>query len=430
MGVLSLPIAYWLLQIGITGPKVGEGTGVVRPVGQSLGNRVEKTIGMQGGTITSKDGKLQVDIPAGALNTTVTISIEPITRTLVDSNEAISDTAYRLTPHGQQFLKPVKLTFKLDTETFSKLTPAAAGIAYQDSEGRWKGLGKVAVNTTEKSLSVNTTHFSDWTIYESIYITPKEDLSVEVNGTVHLWVKTVTSLALLESDRQKEEWFLEEPYDLTPVSWRIVNGPGNGTILKVPTLPAATFTAPGSVPPNNPALVEAKVEVKNMGYLLLLKNITIRDTIQPGVHLRINGGAWVHFSTESFENKESYYATNGDYPYDKHSLYIRIDGGHAKGVGEWAWLDESGSDHNTTFEYIVRNPGPYTSYEHKYRNNDFDDWHMSPGYIRTTEYKEDLSGQIWATGEFLIERSTPFIDNHNGTPLSAKIEGNFRLRVD
>lgn len=343
----------------------------------------------------------------------------------------MGDLAYRLTPHGQQFQKPVKLTFRLTGNVFSSITPAVAGIAYQDAQGRWKGLPDVTVNTAEKFLSVATTHFSDWTTYESIYLTPKEDTTLEVNGFAILRVKAVLSMALLEEDRLKEEYFIDEPYDLpAPVTFRVVNGPGNGTLLKVPTLPAATFTAPASVPPNNPALIEAKVELKNHEHLLLLRNITIKETITPGVHLRVNGGAWVHFKTEFFEDGESYFGSDGDYPFDKHSLYFRINGGKAKGVGSWSWYDESGGEHNTTFEYTVKKPGPYTMYEHKYTNHDFDEWHMSPGFIRITEYKKDQTGQIWATGEFVIERSTPFIENHNGTPPSATIHGYFKLRVE
>lgn len=410
-------------------PSSTESTGVVRPVGQSKGAGVQQVIGTGGGAIFSSDSKVSIEIPAGALSGDVTIGIEPITRTLLDSNAAMGKTAYRFTPHGQQFQKPIKIRFKYDGDAFS--TPGTAGIAYQDATGRWKGLGNVSLDAAAKTLSVMATHFSDWTTYESIFFTPKEDLALEVGTMAILRVQSVVSMALLEEDKKKEEYFLEEPYYLpAPVSFRLVNGPGNGNIVKVPTLPVATYTAPGRVPPNNPALVEAKVELKNHGNLLLLKNITIKESITPGVHLRVNGGEWVHFSSESFLDNESYYGTEGDFPFDKHAIYIRINGGKANGVGSWAWNDESGGDNNTTFEYIVKKPTPYTAYEHRYMNHEFDIWHMSPGYIRITQYKEDEVGDTWASGEFLIERSTPFIENFNGLPPWKKIDGYFKLLVD
>jgi hypothetical protein len=172
------------------------------------------------------------------------------------------------------------------------------------------------------------------------------------------------------------------------------------------------------------------VELKTHGNLLLLKNITIKEKAEPGVYLRVNGGAWVHFKSESFVGNESYYGTNGEFPFDKHALYFLINGGKAKGVGSWAWHDESGGENNTTFEYIVKKPAPYTSYEHKYANHEHDIWHMSPGYIRITEYKKDIFGDTWATGDFVIEKSTPFIENVNGYTGISKIVGHFKLRVD
>src|SRR5688572_21446627 len=175
--LLSLVTFFFVACRKEPGPVKPEPTteGVIRPIGQPTGNRVEKTIGTQGGSITSGDGKLKVDIPAGALSKNVVIGIEPITRTLVDSIEGNSTPAYRITPHGQQFQQPVKITFTYSAEAFRQLTPAAAGVAYQDAEGKWKGMSKVDVNTASKSVSVLTKHFSDWTTYESIYLMPQGD---------------------------------------------------------------------------------------------------------------------------------------------------------------------------------------------------------------------------------------------------------------
>jgi hypothetical protein len=407
-----------------------ETKGVIRPTGQSIGNGVEKIMGTQGGSITSGDGKLKVEIPAGALNKDVAIGIAPITRTLLDSIEGNHTPAYRITPHGQQFQQPVKITFTYSEEAFRQLTPAAAGVAYQDIEGRWKGIGKVDVNTASGSISVLTKHFSDWTTYESIYLMPQGDQTVEVGSSVNLKVMSVVSMALLEEDRDKEEYFLEEPeYVQAKVAWRIVNGPGNGSVVMVPTLPAAVYTAPASVPPNNPALVEAQVDLKSQGRMLLLKNIAVVETIKPGLHLKINGGSWIHFDDEAFIRGETYYGSDGNFPYDKHSVYLRIAGGQAKGTGTWKWDRPANDEENTRFEYISKNPEPYTSYPHLYRNGDFDVWHTSDGQVTITDYKKDVFGKLWATGEFVIEKSTPFIDGYRGTPPAVKIVGNFKLRI-
>src|SRR5688500_10913461 len=60
-----------------------------------------------GGSITSTDGKITVDIPAGALTNNETITIQPVTNT----TGLGQGKAYRLTPHGLAFNKPVTITF-------------------------------------------------------------------------------------------------------------------------------------------------------------------------------------------------------------------------------------------------------------------------------------------------------------------------------
>ena len=116
-------------------------------------------------------------------------------------------------------------------------------------------------------------------------------------------------------------------------------------------------------------------------------------------------------------------------PYDKHSVYLRIAGGQAKGTGSWKWDAPAGDEELTKFEYISKKPGPYTSYTHLYTNHDFDVWHTSEGQVNITQYKKDVFGDTWATGEFVIRKSTPFIEGVTGTPPSAEIIGNFKLKV-
>jgi hypothetical protein len=414
-------------------PKPGQGsTGVVRPIGEPFGTPVEEMIGPQGGSLTSADGNLTVDIPSGALTSPVNVSIEMITRTLVDVPENASRTAYRLTPHGQQFSKPVKLTFRFADEEFESRTPALSGIAYQDDKGKWKGMGKVQVNEQAKTVSVETNHFSDWTTYETIFLTPKADFSVQVNSSATIRVMSVMPLGLLPTDEymDKEEYFLEEPETINlPVDWRIVNGPGNGTITGVPTVSSAIFKAPATVPiSNNPAMVEAKLNLKRHGTMFLFRHITIVDKIKPGIHLQINGGAWIHFDTELFTNGTSI-RDDGSYPYDRHEIALTINGGRAKGEGTWAWSNPVSNEDQTTFEYIVKNPAPYTVYEPFYyapcpRSEKF----TSPGYVRIIEYQKNATGDNWVIGEFLIERLEPFIENVNCHNNAYRIQGYFKLK--
>lgn len=433
MGYIFLSCFFCACQKNSEQPVVTKpGEGVVRPIGEPIGGSVEKSIGAGGGTLISDDGKLKVEIPAGALTSDVTISIEPITRTLVDGVGNATIPAYRIKPHGQQFLKPITISFDFSGEEAGHLQLSTARIAYQKEDGKWVGLNSTQTNSTTGTLSVKTTHFSDWTVYETVFLEPTEDISLEVKKSVTLKVMTVTLLSLLPDTPVTEENYLDEPSEIpASVDWRIVNSSGGGKLVPVPTRPVAIFTAPSTVPNPNPVLVEAKVDLKTHGQVLLLKNIFITEAIKPGIHLKINGGDWIHFNdTESFVSNESYVGSEGDFPYDRHAIYIRIAGGKAKGTGSWPWKDEEFGANSTSFEYIVKKPAPRTVYEHRYTNNDFDIWHTSAGGIRITEYKEDEFGDTWATGDFTIERSTPYIEGVTGTPPSVKIYGNFKLRVE
>lgn len=395
---------------------------VARPTGQSTGTRVEKTISSIGGKIVSGDGKLEIIIPEGALGTATTIGIEPITRTLVDRPGNSSLPAYRLTPHGQQFLRPVTIRFSYSNSSF-------ANVAFQDEEGKWRGLTNVYNDENSKTVSVKSMHFSDWTSFENIFQELEDGISVEVGKTVPLKIMTVQSSVFSQEDQDDENYYVAEPYEYqSAVEWSILNGPGNGSI-DGSTTSNAVFRAPGSVPVNNPVKVEARLQLKSGAFVSVFTNINIIEKIEPGIHLKVGGSDWIHFQDDSFIEGESYIGSDGEYPFDKHSIYIRIAGGHAKTVGTWAWNDED-PETATTFEYILKKPAPRTAYAHTYTANDFDIWHMSPGNIRITEIKKDAFGTTWATGQFLIEMSTPFIEGTTGTPPAVRIEGNFKLRME
>src|SRR5438552_4693684 len=63
-------------------------------------------VGPSGGALTSSDGQLAVDIPAGALTGAVTITTEPAAAPAAGA----VGTVYEIGPTGTQFAMPVTLT--------------------------------------------------------------------------------------------------------------------------------------------------------------------------------------------------------------------------------------------------------------------------------------------------------------------------------
>src|SRR6266542_2437764 len=99
-------------------------------VGVPNGPATTKSIGPAGGSITSTDGRIVVDVPPNALPNPVDFSIQPITNL---AHGGLGN-AYRLEPGGHNFATPVKVSLKLDDKDL-KASPA---VAYQDPTGVWQ----------------------------------------------------------------------------------------------------------------------------------------------------------------------------------------------------------------------------------------------------------------------------------------------------
>ncbi len=114
-----------------------------------------------GGTIESPDKNISVTIPAGAVNTTVSIEVKE--QTNVESNGI--GKIYSLT--NQEFIKPVTLTLKYsDEELTSKNThPILLQLVTRESSSAaWELVKDFTLDTQAKTIQANVTHFSDWTL--------------------------------------------------------------------------------------------------------------------------------------------------------------------------------------------------------------------------------------------------------------------------
>lgn len=106
---------------------------------------VSKDIGPDGGELSSKDGKLTLEIPAGALGKMETINIEEISpNNLSSAFDTINvERAWKLGPDGLEFAVPVRVSIITDqqpmagdsvtVQTQSVLSSGADGIAPLDS---------------------------------------------------------------------------------------------------------------------------------------------------------------------------------------------------------------------------------------------------------------------------------------------------------
>lgn len=152
-------------------------------VGQSTGPAMTAVIGPAGGTLASADGKLSIAVPAGALAQDTTVGIEPIT----DMTRGGQGTAYRLTPHGENFAQPVTIVFTYGEADIAGTAPENLTLMFQRSDGIWQVADNLVVDPDVRTVTVQTMHFSDWVHVPEFLLEPGSAV-VKVGETVQLQI--------------------------------------------------------------------------------------------------------------------------------------------------------------------------------------------------------------------------------------------------
>ncbi len=140
--------------------------GIKVPHGMAIGEAISQTIGPNGGTIQLPDGRMRIDIPAGAVDTETNFSIQPVEQTL----ELGSGNVYRLGPENVDFQKDIIISFNYDDADVQGTAADFLYLAYQDKDGYWHLMSKTSLDKTHKTLTVETRHFSDWTVHRNFYM--------------------------------------------------------------------------------------------------------------------------------------------------------------------------------------------------------------------------------------------------------------------
>ena len=263
--------------------------GKICPVGTKLGEAIITTIGPAGGTLTTADERLTINVPAGAVDNSQSFSIEPITNT---GPQGLG-TAFRLAPHGITFKKPVTISMRYTPESLDGTIAEALALAYQTDKGIWRLAAGGKVDTTTHTVSVETTHFSDWAMLERAVLAPSVGF-VKPGGNLGLEVRLLTTDVLASLNTEQD---VPEPYESPSTvvdysSWKLI---GAGQLI--PAAWKALYNAPNTPPVRNPVAVTIKlngptvIDGKSYGELWLVSNIYVGDE---GITYRINGGPWIN----------------------------------------------------------------------------------------------------------------------------------------
>lgn len=254
-------------------------------VGTPQGALASAVIGAAGGQLSTADGRLTVSVPAGAFSQDQTLAIQEI------SNQAHGGVgrAYRITPEGLHTTVPMTLRFHFSAGDVANTASAYLGVAYQDAQGLWHAIRSHTLDATNRTLTVQTTHFSDWSMFAGVQLRPPE-------ATVH--VGHTLSLQVMACEQVQEDGFVSilhkcqdwDPDDRT-VFWS-VNGTlgGGGQIGTVTGLNAtdlrndAVYTAPAHVPNGDSMVVAVSAELFNPQQpdeptIIMVSNVTVEDDL-------------------------------------------------------------------------------------------------------------------------------------------------------
>jgi hypothetical protein len=277
LGLLVLGAAAGVIACGSSNPPAPPKIAITA-VGTDQGSAVEGIITPAGGTLASADGRLLIEVPAGAVASDTTLTIQPIT------NEAPGGTgaAYRLGPEGQTFAVPATLTFTYDDAEIADSDPAALDIAYQDAIGQWHALDQNTRDEAARTLSVETPHFSDWSRIKGYQIRPPS-ATLELSETLELSVvfcdstdagDDLTNL-LYECGNGDTELLTQQVWLVNGATPDVTNRDATFGSIVSTSNSTATYKAPSAAPPVNPIAVSTDFHYSRGRHVILVSNVTV-----------------------------------------------------------------------------------------------------------------------------------------------------------
>lgn len=201
---------------------------------------VSEVIGTEGGSLEAGGGDLTLDVPEGALEEDVELSITSVEPSELPEG-AVEGTAFDFGPDGQEFAEPLLLTVHYD-ET---LVVDEANLAiHLLSEGTWEKVPSI-VNTVDDVITAEITHFSVYGAVSSlasveVMVDPQpvpegEEIEHEV------WVRNITSSTTLDPGNFTVEFSLTGEVDLKGYSTGLCDLTESGSTFDFTCSVASSF---------------------------------------------------------------------------------------------------------------------------------------------------------------------------------------------
>ena len=299
--------------------------GVPTPVGTPNGEAESFEVGADGGTFRSADGNVEIIIPEGAISSTTIIGIQSLENTAPNG----IGNSYRLSPHGLSFAVPVTVSFYYDQEMISFFDGLA--IAYQENDNVWYWPGNLTRNAITRKVSVQTFHFSDWSLFETMHLIPR-DTTVLPGDEVQLKaIRVIPDLITPLVDVDPIALGEQKPLEARFIKqWDLA---GEGELI--PSENTAVYVAPSSMP-GSPAIITLDLNLREGSRTFLVSQVTVGQT-----KVTLNGGPFQNFTATSNAPAEAVYnqsITTVSFPAVNNGILISvIIAFPGKGTGQEAW---------------------------------------------------------------------------------------------
>lgn len=267
--------------------------GTPTETGKPIGPVTSKSIGPEGGFISTPDDKLTLKFPAGALKETRTITIRPVTNTAWNG----IGQGFEFGPDGSSFEQPVEFIYRYSNEEVAGSSLQNMALAFQNPNGIWQLAQPVKVDQDTKTITGRINHFSWWSLVTEYRLLPESD-SVVLKQTKELTLERAQFHGTFPFWKGKEPknfeidellyLFEAKVADRTDIKKIYLNGidftsgqvdnQTYGTIGHVygETGAKLLYTAPGKMPKsNNPVNIVVELQHSGGAQLMLVSTIDI-----------------------------------------------------------------------------------------------------------------------------------------------------------
>ena len=372
--------------------------GAITPVATPQEGISTATIGPAGGIIESIDKRIRVHVPAGALTTSQVISVQPLSQNHCPLG---TGQAYRLLPHGLTFAKAATLTIQYHNQDVKGTTPQLLRIAYQTNKGHWQSPATTGIDTLAHTISVQTTHFSDWGLFQTMTISPDQAFispgeHVKLNVLQVPLTKYGDEL-LVPIPTRIESQYVEK--------WALQ---GEGSLVHQHN--TGDYYAPAHIPATNPAAVtvflnkSVTMDGKVFKDLRLVANVLVAPE---GISIQVSGGKW-----ETYQGGAGITASQSFITGRSGAMNIVL-GWTGSPTGTYPWAVSGGA----SYINIRRDP------------NTFHYQHVSPGGVSSGYLQVSNEDETWVVGTFYLSAAW-WIDTLPHPPLmgTSPVTGVFRVK--